>query len=75
MNSRFRDLDLIQYAVRRHVWILNSGSGIMKGILAENRGTGTRRAARHTRYLRKEIVKTLVQTGQQWDVKNETFLL
>lgn len=47
----------------------------MKGILAENRGTGTRRAARHTRYLRKEIVKTLVQTGQQWDVKNETFLL
>lgn len=42
-NSRYRDLDLIRYAVRRHVWILNSESGIMKGILAKNR-----RAARDT---------------------------
>lgn len=42
------NLDLIQYAVRSHLWIINSGSGIMKEILAKNQETGTGRAAGHS---------------------------
>lgn len=56
-NSRHRDLDLIRYAVGRHVWILNSESGIRKGILAKNRRKSSKG---HLNYLRKEIMKTVV---------------